>query len=347
MKPQVPNLHYQLAKTSGLLSDLVVEVEKESSLLLVLGLFSSEGTSGGVVSSFGEGADALVELEGFHEVESSIDGGDGVVLSNLHPGHDGPVGDGSSGEGGDGMGRGEETVLSILEKPVSQSTSNQEHDGVRGETVGEDGSALEVLEDNGKLVGGSEHQEETVVLVEWEREGVGDGSISDLVVDVDVEVGLGLQLGHFLDLASLLDEQGAVSEDVGQGSGDFVLNLVESGNDGVIVSLHAFGGFLSVGLDMRESLDGVIELHSQGSFEAVGGSGADGFEGTDIVSAESINSDGTNLVESSLDVGGPSGVNSSLQVGHGDGGDVLSHLGMSNGHAGEGDEQKSGVSHLN
>merc|ERR1719402_1468353 len=96
----------------------------------------------------------------------------------------------------------------------------------------------------------------------------------------------------------------------------------------------------------RASLDGVIELHSQRSFEAVGGSGADGFEGTDIVSAESINSDGTNLVKSSLDVGGSSRADGSLQVGHGDGGDVLSHLGMSNGHAGEGDEQKSGYSHL-
>jgi len=158
-----------------------------------------------------------------------------------------------------------------------------------------------------------------------------------------VEVSLGLQFGHFLDLASLLDEQGAVSEDVGQGSGDFVLNLVESGNDGVIVSLHAFGGFFSVGLDMRESLDGVIELHSEGSFEAGGGGGAEGFDGTDIVSAESINSDGTNLVESSLDVGGPSGVNGCLQVGHGEGGDVLSHLGMSNSHAAKGKKQKSGT----
>jgi len=183
--------------------------------------------------------------------------------------------------------------------------------------------------------------------VEWEREGVGDGGIAYLVVDVDVEVGLGLQLGQFLDLVSFLDEEGAVSEDVGQSSGDLILNLVESGNDGVIVSLHAFGGFFSVGLDMRESLDGVIELHSQGSLEAVGGRGAEGFEGTDVLSAESINSDGANLVESSLDVGGPSGVNSSLQVGHGDGGDVLSHLGMSNGHAGEGHEQQSGISHLN
>merc|ERR1712080_245570 len=52
--------------------------------------------------------------------------------------------------------------------------------------------------------------------------GVGDGGISDLVVDVHVEMSLGLQLGQLLDLASLLDEQGAVSEDVGQGSGDFV-----------------------------------------------------------------------------------------------------------------------------
>merc|ERR1719291_1088345 len=325
---------------------LVVEVEKESSLLLVLSLLSGEGTSGGVVSSFGKGADALVELQGFHEVKSSGDGGDGVVLSNLHPGHDGPVGDGSSGEGWDSMGRGEETVLSILEKPVSQSTSNKEHDGVRSETVGEDGSALEVLEDNGKLVGGSEHQEETIVLVEGEREGVGDGSISDLVVDVDVEMGLGLQLRQFLDLVSLLDEQSAVSEDVGESGGDFILNLVEGGNDGIIVSLHALGGFLSVGLDMRESLHGVVELHSEGSFKAVGGGGAEGFEGTDIVSAESINSDGTNLVKSSLDVGGSSRVDRSLQVGHGDRGHVLSHLGMSNGHAGESDEQQSGNSHL-
>merc|ERR1719291_1367084 len=154
---------------------LVVEVEKESSLLLVLSLLSGEGTSGSVVSGLGERADGLVELQGFHEVKSSGDGGDGVVLGNLHPGHDGPVSDGSSGEGGDGMGRGEETVLSILEKPVSQSTSNQEHDGVRSETIGEDGSALEILEDNGKLVRGSQHEEKTVVLVEWEREGVGDG----------------------------------------------------------------------------------------------------------------------------------------------------------------------------
>merc|ERR1719397_2482311 len=130
MKPKAPNHDSQLAKTSGLLSDLVVEVEKESSLLLVLGLFSSEGTSGGVVSSFGEGADALVELEGFHEVESSIDGGDGVVLGNLHPGHDGPVGDGSSREGWDGMGRGEDAVLSTLEKPVSEAPANQEHASV-------------------------------------------------------------------------------------------------------------------------------------------------------------------------------------------------------------------------
>merc|ERR1719291_1468749 len=325
---------------------LVVEVEKESSLLLVLGLLSGEGTSGSVVSGLGERADGLVELQGFHEVKSSGDGGDGVVLSNLHPGHDSPVGDGSSGEGGDGMGRGEETVLSVLEKPVSQSTSNKEHDGVRAETVGEDGSALEVLEDDGKLVGGSEHEEETVVLVEGEREGVGDGSISDLVVDVDVEMGLGLQLRQFLDLVSLLDEQSAVSEDVGQSGGDFILNLVKGGNDGIIVSLDAFGGFLSVGLDMRQSLDGVVELHSEGSFKAVGGGGAEGFEGTDIVSAESINSDGTNLVKSSLDVGGSSRVDRSLQVGHGDGGHVLSHLGMSNGHAGEGDEQQSGNSHL-
>merc|ERR1719507_1494674 len=162
---------------------------------------------------------------GFHEAESSIDGGDGVVLSNLHPGHDGPVSDGSSGEGWDGMRRGEDAVLSILEKPVSQSTSNEEHDRVRSETVGEDGSALEVLEDNGKLVGGSQHEEKTVVLVEGKGEGVGDGGISNLVVDVHVEVSLGLELGHFLDLASLLDEQGAVSEDVGKSSGDFVLNL--------------------------------------------------------------------------------------------------------------------------
>merc|ERR1719186_1634052 len=135
---------------------LVVEVEKERSLLLVLGLLSGEGTSGSVVSGLGERADGLVQLQGFHEVKSSGDGGDGVVLGNLHPGHDGPVGDDSSGEGWDSMGRGEETVLSILEKPVSESTSNKEHDGVRGETVGEDGSALEVLEDDGKLVGGSQ-----------------------------------------------------------------------------------------------------------------------------------------------------------------------------------------------
>merc|ERR1719291_1276688 len=277
---------------------LVVEVEKESSLLLVLSLLSGEGTSGSVVSGLGERADGLVELQGFHEVKSSGDGGDGVVLGNLHPGHDGPVGDGSSGKGGDGMGRGEETVLSILEKPVSQSTADKEHDGVRGKTVGEDGSALEVLEDDGKLVRGSQHEEETVVLVEGEREGVGDGSISDLVVDVDVEVSLGLELGQFLDLASLLDEQGAVSEDVGKSSGDFVLNLVEGGNDGIVVSLDALGGGLSVGLDMRESLDGVVELHPEGSLEAGGGGGADGFEGTDVVSAESVNSDGTDLVES-------------------------------------------------
>merc|ERR1719402_930171 len=234
--------------------DLVVEVEEESSLLLILGLLSGERTSGSVVSGFSEGADALVKFEGFHEVKSSGEGRDGVVLGNLHPGHDGPVGDGSSGEGWDGMGRGEETVLSILEKPVSEFTSNKKHDGVRAETVGEDGSALEVLEDNGKLVGGSQHEEETVVLVEGEREGVGDGSISDLVVDVDVEMGLGLQLRQLLDLDSLLDEKGAVSEDVGESGGDFVLNLVEGGNDGIIVSLHALGGFLSVGLDMRESL---------------------------------------------------------------------------------------------
>merc|ERR1711874_525640 len=97
------------------------------------------------------------------------------------------------------MGRGEDAVLSILEKPVSEATADQEHDGVRSETIGEDGSALEVLEDNGKLVRGSEHEEKTVVLVEWEREGVGDGGISDLVVDVHVEVSLGLQLGQLLD----------------------------------------------------------------------------------------------------------------------------------------------------
>merc|ERR1719291_1632325 len=322
---------------------LVVEVEKESSLLLVLSLLSGEGTSGSVVSGLGERADGLVELQGFHEVKSSGDGRDGVVLGNLHPGHDGPVGDGSSGKGGDGMGRGEETVLGILEKPVSQSTADKEHDGVRGKTIGEDGSALEVLEDDGKLVRGSQHEEKTVVLVEGEGEGVGDGSISDLVVDVDVEVSLGLQLGQFLDLASLLDEQSAVSEDVGESSGDFILNLVEGGNDGIVVSLHALGGGFSVGLDMRESLDGVILLHPKGSLEAGGGGGADGFEGTNVVSAESVNSDGTDLVESPLDVGGPARGDRSLQVGHGDGGDVLSHLGVSNGHAGQGEQQKSGT----
>merc|ERR1712088_686807 len=323
--------------------NLVVEVEEEGSLLLILSLLSGEGTSGSVVSGFGEGADGLVELEGFHEVESSIDGGDGVVLSNLHPGHDGPVGDGSSGEGWDGVRRGEDAVLSILEKPVSESTSDKEHDGVRSETIGEDGPALEVLEDNGKLVGGSQHEEKTVVLVEGEREGVGDGSISNLVVDVDVEVSLGLELGQFLDLASLLDEQGAVSEDVGESSGDFVLDLVEGGDDGIVVSLHALGGGLSVGLDMRESLDGVVELDPEGSLEAGGGGGADGFEGTNVVSAESVDSDGTDLVESPLDVSGPARADRSLQVGHGDGGDVLSHLGVSSGHAGEGEQQKSGT----
>merc|ERR1719402_1948840 len=116
--------------------NLVVEVQEESSLLLILSLLSGEGTSGGVVSGFSEGADALVKFQGFHEVKST-------------------------GEGWDGVWRGEETMLSILEKPVSETTSNQEHDGVRSETVGEDGSSLEVLEDNGKLVGGSEHEEET------------------------------------------------------------------------------------------------------------------------------------------------------------------------------------------
>merc|ERR1719186_2138542 len=55
--------------------------------------------------------------------------------------------------------------------------------------------------------------------------GVGDGGIADLVVDVHVEVSLGLKLRQFLDLASFLDEKGAVSEDVGKSSGDFVLNL--------------------------------------------------------------------------------------------------------------------------
>merc|ERR1719402_2164123 len=112
--------------------ELVVEVQEESSLLLILSLLSGEGTSGGVVSSFSEGADALVKFQGFHEVKSTGEGRDGVALGNLHPGHDGPVGDGSSGEGWDGMGRGEETVLSILEKPVSQSTADEEHNGVRG-----------------------------------------------------------------------------------------------------------------------------------------------------------------------------------------------------------------------
>ena len=326
--------------------DLVVEVQKESSLLLILSLLSGEGTSGCVVSSFSQGADALVKFQGFHEVKSSLESGDGVVLGNLHPGHDGSVGDGSSGKGWDGMRRGEQTVLSILEKPVSESTTDKEHDGVGSKTIGEDGSALEVLEDDGKLVRGSEHQEETVVLVEWETEGVGDLSISDLVVDVDVEMGLGGQLGQFLDLGSLLDEKSAVSEDLGKGSGDFVLNFVEGGDDGVNISLDALGSFLSVGLDMRESLNGIIELHSEGSFQAVGGGGAERFQGTDILSAESINSDGTDLVESSLDVSGPSRVNGCLQVGEGDGGDVLPHLGMGNSHARKGNEQKSGNCHL-
>merc|ERR1719402_1310652 len=234
------NLRFKffIANSEWWVVELVVEVQEESSLLLILSLLSGEGTSWGVVSSFSEGADALVKFEGFHEVKSSGEGRDGVVLGNLHPGHDGPVGDGSSGEGWDGMGRGKETVLSVLEKPVSQSTSNKKHDGVRAETVGEDGSALEVLEDNGKLVGGSQHEEETVVLVEGEGEGVGDGGIADLVVDVDVEVSLGLQLRQLLDLVSLLDEQSAVSEDVCESGGDFILNLVEGGNDGIIVSLH-------------------------------------------------------------------------------------------------------------
>jgi len=330
----------------NLLFDLIVEVEEESSLLLILSLLSGEGTSGCVVSSFSQGADALVKFQGFHEVKSSLESGDGVVLGNLHPGHDGSVGDGSSGKGWDGMRRGEQTVLSILEKPVSESTSNQEHDGVGAKTIGEDGSALEVLEDHGKLVRGSEHQEETVVLVEWETEGVGDLGISDLVVDVDVEMGLGGQLGQFLDLGSLLDEKSAVSEDLGKGSGDFVLNFVEGGDDGVNISLDAFGGFLSVGLNMRESLNGVIELDTEGSFQAVGGGGAERFQGTDILSAESINSDGTDLVQSSLDVSGPSRVNGCLQVGEGDGGDVLPHLGMGNSHARKGNKQKSGISHL-
>jgi hypothetical protein len=244
------------------------------------------------------------------------------------------------------MRRGEQTVLSILEKPVSESTSNQEHDGVGSKTISEDGSALEVLEDHGKLVGGSEHQEETVVLVEWETEGVGDLGISDLVVDVDVEMGLGGQLGQFLDLGSLLDKKSAVSEDLGKSSGDFVLYFVEGGDDGVNISLDAFGGFLSVGLNMRESLNGVIELDTEGSFQAVGGGGAERFQGTDILSAESINSDGTDLVQSSLDVSGPSRVNGCLQVGEGDGGDVLPHLGMGNSHATEGNKQKSGNCHL-
>merc|ERR1719402_1030322 len=119
--------------------------------------------------------------------------------------------------------------------------------------------------------------------------------------------------------------------------------LSKGGNDGIVVSLDALGGGLSVGLDMRESLDGVVELDPEGSLEAGGGGGADGFEGTNVVSAESVNSDGTDLVESPLDVGGPARADRSLQVGHGDGGDVLSHLGVSSGHAGQGEQQKSGT----
>ena len=37
---------------------------------------------------------------------------------------------------------------------------------------------------------------------------------------------------------------------VGQSSGDFILNLVKGGNDSIIISLHAFWGFLYIGLDM-------------------------------------------------------------------------------------------------
>ena len=45
-----------------------------------------------------------------------------------------------------------------------------------------------------------------VLLVEWETEGVGDGSISDLVVDVDVEMGL-VQISIKLSGVSKLETQ--------------------------------------------------------------------------------------------------------------------------------------------
>merc|ERR1719402_1023662 len=87
---------FSIANSEWWMVELVVEVQEESSLLLILSLLSGEGTSGGVVSGFSEGADALVKFQGFHEVKSTGEGRDGVVLGNLHPGHDGPVGDGSS-----------------------------------------------------------------------------------------------------------------------------------------------------------------------------------------------------------------------------------------------------------
>ena len=40
---------------------------------------------------------------------------------------------------------------------------------------------------------------------------------------------------------------------------------------------------------MRESLNGVVKLHPQGSFKAVGSGGAERLQGTDILSAKSIN----------------------------------------------------------
>merc|ERR1719219_2958925 len=91
-------VHYQMFSFWFL--PLIVEVEEESSLLVVLGLLLAEGTSGGVVSGGRQGADALVELQRLHVGESSSEGGGGVVLGDLHPGHDGPLGDTGPGVSG-------------------------------------------------------------------------------------------------------------------------------------------------------------------------------------------------------------------------------------------------------
>jgi len=199
--------------------------------------------------------------------------------------------------------RGNEGVGGVLEEPVGQATADQEHDGVGAEVFGGDELAGSGLHDDGEDIGRSHEEEEAVVLVEWQGVRVGDLFTHDgVLVDVGVDVGLGLQLSQCLDLIGFLDQEGAVADKLTKDLDHLVLNGVECFDDGIVVVLDAPRGFFVVRLDVGEPLDTIVELHSQRSLETVWVVGPQLLNGPGVFFSKSIDSDGPNIVQGTLDV---------------------------------------------